>query len=1140
MGEASPEFRACLRYWRYNLADVERSGESAKPADAAPHSPATSFYTDSASLWKGQVDADTVQSLYDGERERRDSDNLPGPIPVVVHPFLLARARQGDQRASTPGLSPLILPALLYDDGRLKAAGGHVLIPRAMLRPRETLDSPQLGHLDAYNDFYAQAEPPGKAEAWSRVRDFVHRLWQAVTGDDFGDGAALQQISGLTLLDKGSVALDPGMGPTRLGQIYDDLQECADPAQAAPLLADLCRLETSRPATTDELPAQIRHLGQMRGDSPLSASQRRGLLALQGRGASRLLAVNSPPGTGKRNFLQAVVATEMVRTASEGAEPPLILVASHNNQTVTNLLDALEWSGPLPAEHPYADSPLTRRWLPQLSSFGLYLAPQSLEREAARSAHPFSYELRFMRGSVRWWESREAVEEAAEALLSGYEDWQGRRPDADSLLAQLRRVQTDLRNSLNRILHNLQEVYDAWGELEKVRLKQGNAATEELGTWRHELVSRLAGAEGRLDRMESELEEGGGSEQAQKQADKQRGVTEEMRQLLQMLDRELSSRRRAEERWRSAVVKLARAAPEKAENPEWDQVDGRGLERELDQNLRYPAFLLAARYWEADWAITLLAEHEAGTDLSGRGQADVRDRLRRLARVTPCLVGTFHSLPRQFGYSEQDRRRPLFGEADLLVVDDADQVTPEMGASGFALARRGLVLGDRQQVPPVRDLPRGVDYRNLIRAGLTEQEPVLEEQGRRAWSGDLLRVAQHRTAYSSDKGAEPGIFLAEHWRCLDPIIAIPNRIAYGNRLIPRRGSQGRAPVPPLAYGHIHTHQLRRIGSSPCNPSEARVVARWVVENRERLVAAYPEAEGNLARILAIATPFQAQARTIRSALRELKVAEAGPRGGGLTIGTVHALQGADVPIVLFSSTYHGTYSGTPYFDQGPHILNTALTHASDAFLLFGDMRLFDPDSQRPSGYLARELIHGEASGALTDLNYLPLFPVQEQEEAASVLVQLANLEDHRRALAEFFAEAADRVLILTPAVSQAALEADRIPEQVARARQRGVAVTVVVSRQEHDTAEHSAESAPALRGLRQAGAEVRLLPRVFSNIVARDDRELLQGSFAWLSDPRDQDSPFRRTARSARFSGRQAAEMIAALHNSVQGGEPLG
>src|SRR5690606_4944964 len=105
----------------------------------------------------------------------------------------------------------------------------------------------------------------------------------------------------------------------------------------------------------------------------------------------------------------------------------------------------------------------------------------------------------------------------------------------------------------------------------------------------------------------------------------------------------------------------------------------------------------------------------------------------------------------------------------------------------------------------------------------------------------------------------------------------------------------------------------------------------------------------LADLIAVVTPFVGQKFTLRSLLRK-----AGMDISGLTIGTVHALQGAERPIVLFSSTYGTNDIGKGYFfDSGVNMLNVAVSRAKDCFIVFGFKDVFDRPGNSPSAMLYR-------------------------------------------------------------------------------------------------------------------------------------------------------------------------------------------
>lgn len=73
---------------------------------------------------------------------------------------------------------------------------------------------------------------------------------------------------------------------------------------------------------------------------PLAEAQRNVLSHLAVAEDGEILAVNGPPGTGKRTMLLSLVATEWAKAALEGGEPSLIVAASTKNQAVTNIIDA--------------------------------------------------------------------------------------------------------------------------------------------------------------------------------------------------------------------------------------------------------------------------------------------------------------------------------------------------------------------------------------------------------------------------------------------------------------------------------------------------------------------------------------------------------------------------------------------------------------------------------------------------------------------------------------------------------------------------------------------------------------------------------------------------------------------------------
>ena len=104
--------------------------------------------------------------------------------------------------------------------------------------------------------------------------------------------------------------------------------------------------------------------------------------------------------------------------------------------------------------------------------------------------------------------------------------------------------------------------------------------------------------------------------------------------------------------------------------------------------------------------------------------------------------------------------------------------------------------------------------------------------------------------------------------------------------------------------------------------------------------------------MGIITPFTSQKSELSKAL-----SDSGYKINDIKLGTVHALQGAERNIVLFSSVYTHEDEGTLFFDRDnkPNMLNVAVSRARDSFILFGDTRVFDENNETPSGVLKKHL-----------------------------------------------------------------------------------------------------------------------------------------------------------------------------------------
>ena len=911
-------------------------------------------------------------------------------LPDVVH----GASRSGETFAL------LCVPAVLASDGTFRPTGALPWIPRSLLQPLND-DSVTVGTVEDSDAFLGSLDASALG-TWSDVPPLCRKYLGAVTGaEDPPDFEGYRRdvhwafFSGATIQASKHVAT-----------LYEALLQ-----KDLPLLPLLDRIvhgtaETSPLLTPPEgVRASQRHWGTMSAEFPLSPSQRRAMHHFLQMEDGEVLALNGPPGTGKTTILQSIVAQIWVDAAYHRKECPLMVASSTNNQAVTNIIDSF---GNVKA--PEGD-PLYQRWVPDVHSFGLQMAR---EKRWGKEFH--AYDMGFPQGKPQvtgffaqietpeWLKGAEdfflkqcalrygavknleaAVEavhaelsegiegmaallETASALAEGDLDAQlfHRHAQACQALEAQRAALARDREALGARKKTLEETVVAWEQfvasesfllalcsfLPPIRKKR-EAATRCF------LLSR--------GRTEEEIDRDRVAETFRREL---RELTADGDRLDRALEDTAGARRQREERWASWEVALAPLGLDAQK----EELSLRKLMEKIDTKARSKAFYLATHYWEGQYLLELRRKLQPNGEYRDSSAPDKKARMyRRFAKLTPCQIVTFYMLPNYYcGYNKQPAH--LFGKIDLLIVDEAGQVSPEVGTPSFALARRALVVGDTFQIEPVWSVTRRIDEANAQESGVVASREEYEKalsRGFLAASGNLMRMAQRACRYTEYPDLAPGLMLTEHRRCVPEIIAYCNDLVYKGKLEPCRKesdeerSQRPAFLPPLGEIDVKgTDELA--GGSRKNESEAHALAEWVKTYapalRERYKDKKRDGEKELTAILGIITPFAAQKHAISQALTR-----ALGEGHNITVGTVHALQGAERPVVLFSPTYGVGHSGTTFFDTGDNMMNVAVSRAKDSFLVIGNLDLFREESASPSGLLAQHIRrrrNGEDAGKL--------------------------------------------------------------------------------------------------------------------------------------------------------------------------------
>jgi len=542
----------------------------------------------------------------------------------------------------------------------------------------------------------------------------------------------------------------------------------------------------------------------------------------------------------------------------------------------------------------------------------------------------------------------------------------------------------------------------------------------------------------------------------------------------------------------------------------------------LDATIRHRLFMLATHYWEGRWII------ETKNELNKRrNRNDEKIRFRSLtsdwqrrSMLTPVIVSTISMASRFFALREHREYAPI----EVLYFDEAGQISPELGAPISALARKMVVIGDTAQLSPYSNITPHIDEAFLLNKkviGKEEDFNTIVKKGFSSSSSNLMELAVSSCTHND--GRTIGASLEEHRRSVPEIVSFCNELSYFGRLKPLR--------PPLksrilpAFGFYETDGTsNRMGQSRKNKDEANSIAGFLKSIEKELCEHYNGKK--IEDIVAILSPFTAQAREIESRLRNSYK--------DLIIGTVHSLQGAERPVVIFSSVYDQNHKGNFVFDTDPRILNVAVSRAKDSFIVFGRPETFNNESsvRSPSNLLGTYLFSSPDNiikkREYTDNTVESLNPKARR---------IATLQEHQKVLATAFGMARKRILIVSPGISIHAIENDKVDSMIRSAVQRKVEV-IVFTDSAIDYTNDGTLKEVAGKGrdlLCQAGAKVFVADRVHNKSLAVDSELLVEGSFNWLSAVRTEGSTYQKHEVSTIILGKDAKNLIEDLHAEMFG-----
>ncbi len=1157
-------------YWRNSLADAESGKGSFKRKDAQN-------FTHWHGIAAGRLDEAIVSKFFEGEKDDVET------VDVILRPKVYFRLLQHgkDRSAGAPDIvTPIVTPALLSREGFLYPTPA-TSIPRDLLEPlpKGAFSIGEIGQYDKYKTIHTSfsinfddgidktAETDEEREAryaalqqeWRQYLDDSERLLKNVAGD------WIKNPEQYELAEHGYIVktAQSGGASFHILSLYEHLLVCK---KDVPLFNRFASREVHAAESLLAPGAKFSdRLGHSGDKFPLAKAQRDALSHFLDARHGDILAVNGPPGTGKTTLVLSIIATQWARAALEKSEPPVIIATSTNNQAVTNIIEAFG------KDFSQGSGAMAGRWLPELKSFGAYFPSSSRKAEAAKK-----YQTEDFFNQV---ESKEYVEDALlfylEKAKAAFPEKECSSPEkviellhgqlaakSEQLirlnatwqtLSQVRAARELIANDIEQYLDNLNKLLS--GQEQKITLlksaktewkkyRAGESLIYSLFSWLPAVRSK------RQYQIQLFLEDKLGALIAGNQWSDPETIERNIDGLLNSAEREQTTYRQQIYSAHEIILKEQQAVQEWQRlaldlGYEGDEELSFSLADELaDTQIRFPAFLLTTHYWEGRWLMDMASIDDLQEEKKKKGAKGVTARWQRRMKLTPCVVMTCYMLPGNMQISEHKGQRKfeksyLYDFADLLIVDEAGQVLPEVAAASFALAKKTLVIGDTEQLPPIWSIAPAIDVGNMLaekilsgstQEEITEKYTAIADLGKSAASGSVMKIAQFASRYQYDPELARGMYLYEHRRCYDNIIGYCNTLCYHGKLLPKRGREESNLMPEMGYLHIDGKGELASSGSRYNLLEAETIAVWLAENQQNIEAHYGK---SLHEVVGIVTPFSAQVSTIKQVLGKQGIST-GANEKSLTVGTVHSLQGAERAIVIFSPVYSKHEDGG-FIDSDNSMLNVAVSRAKDSFLVFGDMDLFEVQpASSPRGLLAKYLFESEKNALSFDYKER-----KDLKTAGTKIYTLHGVEQHDNFLNQTFENTSKHITIVSPWLTWQRLEQTGFLDSMIAACSRGINVTIVTDRSyntEHNDFEMRKEKQQnfkaALEKLNALGIATKLVNRVHSKIVIGDDGLLCVGSFNWFSATRE--ARYERYDTSMVYCGDNLKGEIEAIYNSLE------
>lgn len=391
----------------------------------------------------------------------------------------------------------------------------------------------------------------------------------------------------------------------------------------------------------------------------------------------------------------------------------------------------------------------------------------------------------------------------------------------------------------------------------------------------------------------------------------------------------------------------------------------------LDNTLRYKCFHLTMRLREYYFVQVTqeLNRNEHKLTLTNKKTFKNTElyELHYLSLLYPLLVDTIHAFGKNLKQYVNNKNVILPNSINNIIVDEAGQISANIGFIPAWAAKRLICIGDTAQIKPVYPLLKKLDYLLSVKHKRITQKCTLDDFGTdqdglhqvHCHRTSLMEIAQKLTKYKQYAGLSKGLYLVDHRRCPNEIIAYCNDNIYQGVLIPKTGTFKEISQKDKVWQKVIQEPWYFYGvdgevNNKINENEIKAISACI----DKMISESSELDwSNIGQHLAILTPYRNQADALLEYIQnncEQKFRKGPNRlqlndkasDTDLIIGTVHALQGAEKKIILFSLVDQNVTENSMIVRE-PSILNVAVSRSKLSILIFGSDNLRKSQKMEP-------------------------------------------------------------------------------------------------------------------------------------------------------------------------------------------------